>query len=94
MKFKTMGASSVLALGMLVGGLAGCSALPSRGWGNPGPGAPPLVQQDCAIVTISSPTRYACNGKVYTSFDLAKQRDAWETAQGTTLNVPKVPTKF
>jgi len=30
--------------------------------------------QDCAIVSISSPTRYACNGKVYTSFQLAKMR--------------------
>jgi hypothetical protein len=30
--------------------------------------------EDCAIVGISSPTRYACNGKVYTSFQLAKLR--------------------
>ena len=30
--------------------------------------------QDCAIVAISSPTKYACNGKVYTSFQLAKLR--------------------
>jgi hypothetical protein len=30
--------------------------------------------EDCAIVAISSPTRYACNGKVYTSFQLAKAR--------------------
>ena len=30
--------------------------------------------EDCAIVAISSPTRYACNGKVYTSFQLAKLR--------------------
>ncbi len=30
--------------------------------------------EDCAIVAISSPTRYACNGKVYTSFQLAKMR--------------------
>jgi hypothetical protein len=53
-----------------------------------------LVQRDCAIVTISSPTRYACDGKVYTSFDLEKQRLAWETSEGTELNVPKVPTKY
>ena len=52
------------------------------------------MQRDCAIVTISSPTRYACDGKVYTSFDLEKQRLAWETAEGTELNVPKVPTKY
>jgi hypothetical protein len=30
--------------------------------------------EDCAIVSISSPSRYACNGKVYTSFQLAKWR--------------------
>jgi hypothetical protein len=30
--------------------------------------------EDCAIVGISSPTKYACNGKVYTSFQLAKLR--------------------
>jgi hypothetical protein len=34
--------------------------------------------EDCAIVSISSPTRYACNGKVYTSFQLAKLRMAEE----------------
>jgi hypothetical protein len=34
--------------------------------------------EDCAIVAISSPTRYACNGKVYTSFQLAKLRMAEE----------------
>jgi hypothetical protein len=30
--------------------------------------------EDCAIVAISSPSRFACNGKVYTSFQLAKLR--------------------
>jgi len=35
--------------------------------------AAPRVE-DCAIVGISSPTKYACNGKVYTSFQLAKLR--------------------
>jgi hypothetical protein len=34
--------------------------------------------EDCAIVSISSPSRYACNGKVYTSFQLAKWRMAEE----------------
>jgi len=37
---------------------------------------PPWVRvQDCAIVAISSPDRWACpDGKVYTSFDLARAR--------------------
>jgi len=30
--------------------------------------------EDCAIVSISSPSKYECNGKVYTSFQLAKAR--------------------
>ncbi len=34
--------------------------------------------EDCAIVAISSPSKYACNGKVYTSFQLAKLRMAEE----------------
>jgi hypothetical protein len=94
MRFKATRRPMGLGLALLLSGLAGCSALPSRGWGNPGAGAPPLVQQDCAIVTISSPTRYACDGKVYTSFDLEKQRLAWETAEGTTSAAPRVPNKY
>jgi hypothetical protein len=36
---------------------------------------PPNVRvQDCAIVATSSPTRFACGGKVYTSFQLARAR--------------------
>jgi hypothetical protein len=34
---------------------------------------PPLVQ-DCGLVAISTPARYACNGKTYTSFQLTKIR--------------------
>jgi len=30
--------------------------------------------EDCAIVGISSPSKFACGGKVYTSFQLAKLR--------------------
>lgn len=37
---------------------------------------PPGIRvQDCSIVAISSPTRYACpNGKVYTTFELSRAR--------------------
>jgi aspartate aminotransferase-like enzyme len=90
-KFGMTGKSGALGLAML--GVAGCALLPQKGWGSPPAGAPPLVQ-DCAIVTISSPTRYACNGKVYTSFDLERQRLAWETAQSTQTNPPRVPAKY
>lgn len=39
---------------------------------------PPWVRvQDCAIVAISTPTRFACpDGKVYTTFELARARAA------------------
>jgi hypothetical protein len=31
--------------------------------------------QDCGIVSVSSPMKYVCGGKVYTSFQLAKIRE-------------------
>jgi hypothetical protein len=93
MKFNSITTLGTLGLALLTGGLAGCSMLPQRGWGAPPPGAPPLVQ-DCGIVTISSPTRYACDGKVYTSFDLEKKRLAWETAQNTETHPGNIATKY
>lgn len=65
-------ASTALAMAV-----CGCSAMPSFGNGaastQQASETPPRVQ-DCGIVSISSPTRYACNGKVYTSFELVKLR--------------------
>ncbi len=66
-----------LALWLLVAGLAGCSATASLAGAGASarrdPPAPPRVQ-DCGIVTVGSPTKYVCNGKVYTTFELAKLR--------------------
>ncbi len=45
--------------------VAGCSTASD-------PNAP--VVQDCGIVAISSPPKYACGAKVYTAFQLAKMR--------------------
>ena len=48
---------------------------------NPGSGAVQIAAQpvprvqDCAVVQTGSPSRFACNGKVYTSFQLAKLRE-------------------
>jgi hypothetical protein len=58
--------------------LGGCSAM--RSWGmkmtSPDqPPGPPLVQ-NCGIVSIGSPTKYVCGGKVYTGFQLNKLRQA------------------
>ena len=43
---------------------------------------PPPMVQNCGIVSIGSPTKYACDGKVYTSFDLLKLRQDWEKNHG------------
>jgi hypothetical protein len=31
--------------------------------------------QDCGVIQAGTPSRFACNGKVYTSFQLAKLRE-------------------
>lgn len=36
---------------------------------------PPPRVQDCGIVTISTPNKYICNGKVYTSYQLQQLRE-------------------
>jgi len=32
--------------------------------------------EDCGVVSISSPNKYVCGGKVYTAFQLATMREA------------------
>ncbi|MGH7985194.1 MAG: hypothetical protein ACREQX_02770 [Candidatus Binataceae bacterium] len=71
---------------LLAVGLAGCSRMPpwySRAWSpRDTPGAP--LVRNCGIVSIGSPTRYVCNGKVYTSFQLTKLRQEWNRTQPAT----------
>jgi len=72
-----------LASMVLVLGLCGCSAMPSFRSGDPAKQvskASPRVQ-DCGIVSIGSPTKYICDDKVYTSFELAKLRLGQDKAQ-------------
>jgi hypothetical protein len=45
-------------------------------------GPPPIVQ-NCAIVGINSPSKFACDGKVYTSFQLMKLRQDWDKSRGS-----------
>lgn len=74
-----------LASAMLAIGACGCSALPpfSRASTQQASAkAPPPSVQECGIVGIGSPSKYACNGKVYTSFELAKLRQDWEKSHG------------
>jgi hypothetical protein len=69
----------MLASAVMIASAAGCASIQSTvtpAWTpsqTAGTTQIPRVE-DCAIVAISSPTRYACNGKVYTSFQLAKLR--------------------
>jgi hypothetical protein len=75
-----------LATGMIA--VSGCAAMQSqRGIGSSSEqvaaaDVPPPQVQNCAIVSIGSPTKYACDGKVYTSFDLLKLRQDWEKNHG------------
>ena len=92
MKFRAIRTLGGAGFALLASGLAGCALLPQKGWGTPPPDAPPLVY-DCTVVTISSPTRYACSdGKVYTTFALEKKRLAWETAMNTETHPARIPT--
>jgi hypothetical protein len=46
---------------------------------------PPPRVQDCTMIQSSSPTKYVCNGKVYTTFDLNRMRMAYEKEQAAGL---------
>lgn len=66
----------------MVASLAGCDMMnmspPSAPAQTAATARAPRVDQDCTVFNISTPTRFACNGKVYTSYQLAKMRTAEE----------------
>jgi predicted phosphoribosyltransferase len=73
-RIRPWGLASIAALVTLM--LAGCGSLAIQ---NPIASTStaqsiPRVQ-DCAVLSTGSPSRFACNGKVYTSFQLAKLRE-------------------
>jgi hypothetical protein len=85
---------AVIAAGAMTVMLVGCSStsMPwSRSTGNfPPPGAamaggkptgPPPKVADCIMIQMSSPAKYVCNAKVYTSFQLARMRADYEKQQ-------------
>ena len=43
--------------------------------------APPPNILDCGIVSIGSPSKYACDGKVYTSRQITQMRADWNDSQ-------------
>ena len=66
----------VLASAVMIVAVAGCGmiSMPSAPAQTAGTTPVPRVDQDCTVFNISTPTRYACFGKVYTSYQLAKLR--------------------
>jgi hypothetical protein len=71
------------ALSAALATLAGCASFTSLStgtWGGGGNASQASAQQiprvqDCAVLNTGTPSRFACNGKVYTSFQLAKLRE-------------------
>ncbi len=69
----------MLGSAVIVAAMAGCETMQSTFTPSMKPGqtagtaAVPRVQ-DCIIMNVSSPTKYVCDGKTYTSFQLAKKR--------------------
>jgi len=72
-------ARRVLLLGVMAVAFAGCamsagSTLQTAG--GPQAAATPIPRvQNCAVLNTGTPSRFACNGKTYTSYQLAKIRE-------------------
>ena len=67
---------------------AGCAfnrSTPSLASASAGISPLPLVR-NCAVLQTGSPSRFACNGRIYTSFQLAKLRE--DAAKGSTAAQP------
>lgn len=81
----------VIAAGLIAVTLAGCSSMGSKSSGSfPPPGAamangkptgPPPKVEECGLTNSGSPTKYVCNGKTYTTFQLYKMRTDYEAQQ-------------
>jgi hypothetical protein len=83
-QFKYKHSALWAALAALALTLGGCSSIqPSLLPGASPPqqtadsSQPPPRVQDCGILNNASPREFACRGKVYTSFQLAKLREDW-----------------
>ena len=71
---------SILGLAMAVG-LAGCSSITqsfaaaNEPAGVQTAGKPIPRVQDCGVIQAGTPSRFVCNGKIYTSYELATLRE-------------------
>ncbi len=61
--------------------IAGCAAFAAVAGADPVPRV-----QDCGIVTISSPTKYICKGKVYTAYQLQHLREEPSSSPADSVN--------
>jgi hypothetical protein len=67
-------AAAVLAAA--AAGVGGCAGFGPPFANQTVAGAAPIPRvQNCAVLQTGTPSRFACNGKVYTSFQLAKLRE-------------------
>jgi hypothetical protein len=68
---------SAAAISAAIGACAGCASMPTMATpatGAQGAQASPPHIWDCGLVSSGSPSKYVCDGKVYTTFQLAKIR--------------------
>jgi hypothetical protein len=67
----------MLAAAVVIASAAGCDMLNMSSSATPAATAgtaPPPNVQDCIMMNVSSPSKYVCNGKTYTTFQLATIR--------------------
>ena len=76
---------TALAVPLVALSMTGCAALrPPTSVASAGGTEPIPRVQNCAVLSTGSPSRFACNGKVYTSFQLAtiREKEAKKYASG------------
>jgi hypothetical protein len=77
---KCLQSKGIVICFLVFGGCAGFGPPPAVSQ-NSSAGAVQIAAQpaprvsDCAVIQTGTPSRFACNGKVYTSYQLAKLRE-------------------
>ncbi len=79
-KLNTLLTAGAIAMGLTA--LSGCATVSSLSGRSQAPGettqvaAKPIPRaQNCGVLDAGTPTRFVCDGKVYTSYQLAKLRE-------------------
>ena len=71
---------ATVAIASALMAFAGCSTIPANSTVAHGPAAISSARhvprvQNCGVLDAGTPSRFVCDGKVYTSFQLAKLRE-------------------